>query len=159
MRKFDPYDPAQADAAVERARRRIAEYEASGVIPPVTAPLATWQMAAASAAAAAQPERQPEREPSSRELDRARPAPVTAAADPDPAQAGVTAAKRNGKRPGARAGRDTVTVEEDGTVRGRRLRLTSAAAIKPKPVRWLWEARLPAGAISLIPGREGIGNS
>jgi AAA domain-containing protein len=41
----------------------------------------------------------------------------------------------------------------------RRVRLTPASTIKPKPVRWLWEDRVPAGALTLIPGREGIGKS
>jgi hypothetical protein len=41
----------------------------------------------------------------------------------------------------------------------RRVRLTPASAIVMRPVRWLWEDRIPAGAITLIPGREGIGKS
>jgi 5S rRNA maturation endonuclease (ribonuclease M5) len=41
----------------------------------------------------------------------------------------------------------------------RRLRLTPASEIKPRPVRWTWEARIPAGEVTLIPGREGIGKS
>jgi hypothetical protein len=41
----------------------------------------------------------------------------------------------------------------------RRLVLTSAADIEPRPVRWGWESRLPVGHVSLIPGREGIGKS
>ncbi len=28
-----------------------------------------------------------------------------------------------------------------------------------KPVRWLWQDRIPAGALTLVPGREGIGKS
>ncbi len=47
---------------------------------------------------------------------------------------------------------------EDSTG-GRRLVLTRASEIEPKPVRWGWEDRMPAGHISLIPGREGIGKS
>lgn len=48
-----------------------------------------------------------------------------------------------------------------GAVAGqsRRLVLTPASHIKPRPVKWGWEDRLPAGHISLIPGREGIGKS
>lgn len=41
----------------------------------------------------------------------------------------------------------------------RRLKLTPASKIPPKPVRWTWEGRIPAGAVTLIPGREGIGKS
>lgn len=42
---------------------------------------------------------------------------------------------------------------------GRRVLLTAASSIKPRPVRWVWDDRVPAGAITLIPGREGIGKS
>jgi AAA domain len=41
----------------------------------------------------------------------------------------------------------------------RRLKLTPASEIKPRPVRWTWEGRIPAGVVTLIPGREGIGKS
>jgi AAA domain len=41
----------------------------------------------------------------------------------------------------------------------RRLRLTPASKIPIKPVRWTWDARIPAGAVTLVPGREGIGKS
>lgn len=41
----------------------------------------------------------------------------------------------------------------------RRLVLTKASEIKPKSVLWGWEDRAPAGVMSLIPGREGIGKS
>lgn len=41
----------------------------------------------------------------------------------------------------------------------RRVLLTAASSIKPRPVRWVWDDRVPAGAITLIPGREGIGKS
>lgn len=41
----------------------------------------------------------------------------------------------------------------------RRVLLTPASAVRMRPVRWLWAERLPAGAITLIPGREGIGKS
>jgi len=47
--------------------------------------------------------------------------------------------------------------DETGSVR--RVRLTPASAIPMRPVRWLWDARIPAGAITLLPGREGIGKS
>lgn len=41
----------------------------------------------------------------------------------------------------------------------RKLRLTLAAAIRPRPVRWLWDGRVPAGEVTLTPGRGGIGKS
>ena len=41
----------------------------------------------------------------------------------------------------------------------RRVRLTSASAIKPKPVKWLWEGRIALGTLALLAGREGIGKS
>jgi hypothetical protein len=42
---------------------------------------------------------------------------------------------------------------------GLRLRLVPASTVKIRPVRWAWEGRMPAGALTLIPGREGIGKS
>jgi putative DNA primase/helicase len=39
------------------------------------------------------------------------------------------------------------------------LHLTRASDITPKAVSWLWEGRLPLGAISLLAGREGQGKS
>lgn len=41
----------------------------------------------------------------------------------------------------------------------RRLELTPASAIAIRPVRWLWDERLPLGALALVGGREGIGKS
>jgi hypothetical protein len=41
----------------------------------------------------------------------------------------------------------------------RRVRLTAASAIKVRPVRWLWDERLPLAAIALLGGREGVGKS
>jgi hypothetical protein len=53
-----------------------------------------------------------------------------------------------------------------GTVRdagrepaGRRLRLAPAAGIVLRPTFWLWDGRIPQGALTLGPGREGIGKS
>jgi AAA domain len=51
------------------------------------------------------------------------------------------------------------SVDTDQTPAVRRLRLTPASEITLKPVRWTWEARIPAGAVTLVPGREGIGKS
>lgn len=42
---------------------------------------------------------------------------------------------------------------------GPRLRLTAASSFKMRPVRWVWDGRMPLGEICLIPGREGIGKS
>jgi len=42
---------------------------------------------------------------------------------------------------------------------GLRLILTPASSIAPRPVRWGWDDRMPAGHVTLIPGREGIGKS
>jgi RecA-family ATPase len=41
----------------------------------------------------------------------------------------------------------------------RRIVLTPASQIRPRPISWGWQDRMPAGHISLIPGREGIGKS
>ncbi|MGH3486550.1 MAG: AAA family ATPase, partial [Actinopolymorphaceae bacterium] len=47
---------------------------------------------------------------------------------------------------------------DDGEV-GRRLVLTPASAIRMRPVHWTWHGRIPSGAITVVPGREGIGKS
>lgn len=41
----------------------------------------------------------------------------------------------------------------------RRIRLTPASAFKIRPVRWVWDNRIPLGEITLVPGREGVGKS
>lgn len=41
----------------------------------------------------------------------------------------------------------------------RKVKLTPASAIKPRPVRWLWADRVPLGTLGLLAGREGIGKS
>ena len=41
----------------------------------------------------------------------------------------------------------------------RRLLLTPASSIVMRPVHWTWTDRIPAGALTVIPGREGIGKS
>lgn len=41
----------------------------------------------------------------------------------------------------------------------RRLVLTKASSIVPRPVHWLWEERIPLGHLTLLGGREGIGKS
>jgi len=42
---------------------------------------------------------------------------------------------------------------------GRTVRLTPASAIQPRPVNWLWQARIPAGEFTITPGRGGLGKS
>jgi hypothetical protein len=49
--------------------------------------------------------------------------------------------------------------EVEGGPAWRRLKLTPASEIPLKPVRWTWDGRIPAGAVTLVPGREGIGKS
>lgn len=41
----------------------------------------------------------------------------------------------------------------------RRVRLTPAAAIRPRPVRWAIPGRVPLGSVTLLAGREGLGKS
>ena len=36
--------------------------------------------------------------------------------------------------------------------RRRQLRMTAASLIKPRPVRWLWDGRIPIGEVTLTPG-------
>ena len=48
---------------------------------------------------------------------------------------------------------------DDGEPGERRIRLTPASAIKPRPVRWLWDLRVALGTLCLLAGREGIGKS
>lgn len=47
----------------------------------------------------------------------------------------------------------------NGEVAGRAVRLTPASAIKPRPVHWLWQGRIPAGEFTITPGRGGLGKS
>lgn len=48
---------------------------------------------------------------------------------------------------------------EDGELVERRIRLTPASEIRPRPVRWLWDRRVAMGTLCLLAGREGIGKS
>jgi AAA domain len=41
----------------------------------------------------------------------------------------------------------------------RRLVVTAASSIRPRPVWWGWDERAPAGHVTLLAGREGIGKS
>lgn len=55
--------------------------------------------------------------------------------------------------------RDRPPAGKDGKPRKRALQLTPASAIRPRPVVWLWDARLALGTLALLAGREGIGKS
>lgn len=48
---------------------------------------------------------------------------------------------------------------DDAPPTTRRVRLTPAAGIRLRPTYWLWDGRMPHGAITIGPGREGIGKS
>lgn len=41
----------------------------------------------------------------------------------------------------------------------RQIRLTQAATIRPRRVKWLWQDRIPVGEITVTPGRGGLGKS
>ncbi len=48
----------------------------------------------------------------------------------------------------------------DGSAEGgRHIVLTPASAIKMRRTQWTWTERIPSGALTVIPGREGIGKS
>jgi len=42
---------------------------------------------------------------------------------------------------------------------GRRVNVTSASAITPRPVEWLYEERVPLGKLTVVAGRPGLGKS
>jgi hypothetical protein len=58
---------------------------------------------------------------------------------------------------------DTATVVTTPAVNGNRwrgrIRLTPASAFQIRPVRWVWDQRVPLGEITLVAGREGVGKS
>ena len=41
----------------------------------------------------------------------------------------------------------------------RKVRLSPAAGVRLRPTYWLWDERMPHGALTIAPGREGIGKS
>ncbi|MET7707030.1 AAA family ATPase [Micromonospora sp. NPDC005413] len=54
----------------------------------------------------------------------------------------------------------TGQVEPGGNAEhGRKILLTPASQIRMRPVAWTWTDRIPSGALTVIPGREGIGKS
>lgn len=48
---------------------------------------------------------------------------------------------------------------QNGAAPGRLVSSTTASAVKMRNATWLWADRMPAGAITLLAGREGIGKS
>ena len=54
---------------------------------------------------------------------------------------------------------DASRYDEHGNRIGRHVRLTQAATIRPRPVRWLWDGRIALGTLALLAGREGLGKS
>lgn len=56
-------------------------------------------------------------------------------------------------------GQETPGGSESDDDDGRRVVLTPASQVRPKVVHWLWEGRLPKGALTLLAGREGLGKS
>lgn len=54
---------------------------------------------------------------------------------------------------------ETVNTADAATVGTRRVKLTPAAGIRLRPTYWLWDERMPQGALTIAPGREGIGKS
>jgi putative DNA primase/helicase len=53
----------------------------------------------------------------------------------------------------------SVLVDRESDKGRRRLQLTPASAIQPRPVQYLWDGRLALGTLALLGGREGIGKS
>ena len=47
----------------------------------------------------------------------------------------------------------------NGKPDGRRLVLTDLATVRPRPVRWLWQHRIPLGAPTLLAGKPKLGKS
>ena len=64
-----------------------------------------------------------------------------------------------GKEIDKRADQSGVDPETGEDGRGRTLTLASVESVKPRRVRWLWDARVPLGVLTLLGGREGIGKS
>lgn len=56
-------------------------------------------------------------------------------------------------------GAEAAALRAAGRGPGRRIRLTPASTIKPKPVLWTWQDRAPVGEVVLTPGRGGVGKS
>ena len=52
-----------------------------------------------------------------------------------------------------------VSVDPLAGAKGRRLVLTDLAGVRPRPVRWLWQDRIPLGVPSLLAGKPKLGKS
>ena len=68
------------------------------------------------------------------------------------------------ERPGIRPeavtrGLEAARAVDNGSEPARTVRLTPLDGVEPRPVRWLWNGRLPLGTLALVAGREGIGKS
>jgi AAA domain len=62
-----------------------------------------------------------------------------------------------GERAAELSGDGTANVGDSAGIR--RVRLTPASAIRMRRASWLWQDRIPTGALTVVPGREGIGKS
>ena len=75
---------------------------------------------------------------------------------------GVLVPNGEGWRDQADRLRDVLIAEGKNTSRrkaGRRVVLTPASQFSPKAVEWLWDGRIPAGGVSLLAGKGGLGKS
>jgi AAA domain len=68
-------------------------------------------------------------------------------------------AKSNGGRKAQTSFRNDNRPPTAKDIRHRAVTLTKASTIRVQPVRWLWQERMPLGALVLMAGREGIGKS
>ena len=80
---------------------------------------------------------------------------------PKPALEGATADQSpyGGRRLHPVPDTGTTPSIEDLAEPGRRVRLTPASHIRLRPTYWAWDERMPYGALTVGPGREGIGKS
>ncbi|WP_194411292.1 bifunctional DNA primase/polymerase [Microbacterium cremeum] len=71
----------------------------------------------------------------------------------------ITRVEADGKKTTAGKVSHEVTAKSATQSGMRTLQLTPASAIKPRPVKWLWDGRIAIGTLALLAGREGIGKS
>jgi len=64
-----------------------------------------------------------------------------------------------GRQQEAQAEREQKSEPAQQATNGRSIQTISAADIAPKPVRWLWDGRIPRGMLSALAGEEGLGKS
>ncbi len=48
---------------------------------------------------------------------------------------------------------------EPSAVGGREITFTKASTVRPEPIRWLWDGRVPLGALTVLAGVQGLGKS